>query len=116
MTERTTLRRVILPQATRLVLPPTGNETIGMLKYTSVVVVIGMSDLLYSGQTIYTRTYEVIPLLIVASIWYFLLTTVLAIGQARLEAKVRPLGGRPAGGGSRRGTLQSVLDGLRRAA
>jgi polar amino acid transport system permease protein len=105
MNRRLTYRRVILPQAIRLVLPPIGNETVGMLKNTSVVVVIGMSDLLYSAETIYTRTYQVIALLIVASIWYFILTTVLTVAQAWLEVKVRPSGASRSGSSSWRAGL-----------
>jgi polar amino acid transport system permease protein len=111
MSSRLTLRRVILPQATRLVLPPTGNQTIGMLKVTSVVVVVGMSDLLYSAQTIYTRTYQVIPLLIVASIWYFVVTSVLAVGQAFLEAHLRSSGSRRTGQSSGGGVFRALRPG-----
>jgi polar amino acid transport system permease protein len=64
------LRRVILPQAMRVVLPPTGNQVISMLKGTSLVSVLAISDLLYSAQIIYSSNYQTIPLLIVASLWY----------------------------------------------
>ncbi|MBS1677223.1 MAG: amino acid ABC transporter permease [Actinobacteria bacterium] len=80
------MRRVILPQAMRFIIPPTGNETIGMLKTTSLVSVIALSDLLYSAQAIYSRNYETIPLLIVVSIWYLFLTSLLTIGQRQIEA------------------------------
>ncbi len=80
-----TLRYVVLPQAMRIIIPPTGNETIGMLKATSLVSVIALSDLLYSAQTIYSRTFETIPLLIVASIWYLAATSVLSVGQHYIE-------------------------------
>ena len=61
------MRRVILPQAMRVVLPPTGNQVISMLKGTSLVSVLAISDLLYSAQIIYSLNYQTIPLLIVAS-------------------------------------------------
>ncbi len=64
------LRRIVLPQAMRVIIPPTGNETISMLKNTSLVSVIAYGELLYSAQTIYDANYKMIPLLIVASIWY----------------------------------------------
>lgn len=80
-----TLRRVILPQAMRVIIPPTGNETIGMLKMTSLVSVLAVSDLLYSAQIIYSRNFQTIPLLIVASIWYLIVTTVLTVGQYYVE-------------------------------
>ena len=85
MTRLLTMRRVVLPQAMRVVIPPTGNETISMLKTTSLVSVIATTELLYSVQLIYSRTYQTIPLLIVASIWYLIMTTVLTIGQYYLE-------------------------------
>ncbi|MGI5287849.1 amino acid ABC transporter permease [Nonomuraea polychroma] len=83
-------RRVILPQAARVIVPPTANETISMLKLTSLVLVIGLPDLLTSAQLIYGRNFQQIPLLIVASLWYLLLTTLLTFAQSRLE---RRLGG-----------------------
>jgi polar amino acid transport system permease protein len=79
------LRRVILPQAMRVILPPTGNNVISMLKTTSVVSVVAFPELLYSAQLIYAVNYLTIPLLIVASIWYLLVTTILTIGQHSLE-------------------------------
>lgn len=81
------LRKVILPQAMRIIVPPTGNEVIGMLKYTSLASVIAASELLQSAQTIYTRTFQIIPLLIVASIWYVFMTTVLTMLQRVVERR-----------------------------
>jgi polar amino acid transport system permease protein len=79
------MRRVVLPQAMRVIIPPTGNETISMLKNTSLVIVIPLTDLLYSTQLIYAATYQVIPMLIVASLWYVFMTTLLTIGQYYVE-------------------------------
>jgi polar amino acid transport system permease protein len=79
------MRRVVLPQAMRAIIPPTGNETIGMLKMTSLVSVISLADLLYSAQLIYSVNFQTIPLLITASLWYLIITTVLTIGQSRVE-------------------------------
>ncbi|WP_307833199.1 amino acid ABC transporter permease [Pimelobacter simplex] len=81
-------RRIILPQASRLIIPPTANETITMLKQSSLVVVLGMLDLLGTAQAIYSRNFQQIPLLLVASIWYLAMTTVLTYGQARLERRM----------------------------
>jgi polar amino acid transport system permease protein len=81
------LRKVVLPQAMRVIIPPTGNETIGMLKYTSLASVITVSELLTSVQSIYQRTFQIIPLLIVASIWYLIITSVLTVGQRALERR-----------------------------
>lgn len=78
-------RRIVLPQALRVIIPPTGNQVIGMLKYSSLVSVIALPDLLYSAQLIYTQTFETIPLLIVVSLWYLLCTTVLSVAQGYVE-------------------------------
>jgi polar amino acid transport system permease protein len=85
MTRGLALRRIILPQAARVIIPPTGNEVNNMLKTTSLVSVIAVSDLLYSVQLIYASTYQVIPMLIVALIWYLIMTSVLQVGQYYLE-------------------------------
>jgi polar amino acid transport system permease protein len=85
MTRLQTMRRIVLPQAMRVIVPPTGNETISMLKTTALVSVLATTDLLYSVQLIYAANYKQIPLLIVASIWYLILTTILSIGQYYIE-------------------------------
>lgn len=87
MTRAQTLRRVILPQAMRVIIPPTGNETIGMLKTTSLVVVVGYFELLTSVQRIYSANFQVIPLLIVAAAWYLALTSLLTLGQRAIERR-----------------------------
>jgi len=83
-----TYRRVVLPQAARLIVPPTANETISMLKMTSLVLVIGLPELTTTAQLIYGRNFQQIPLLIVASIWYLALTTVLTVIQTRIERRM----------------------------
>ena len=87
MTRLQTMRRIVLPQAMRVIIPPTGNETISMLKTTSLVSVIATTELLYSAQLIYSENYRTIPLLIVASLWYLIITTILSIGQYFLERR-----------------------------
>ena len=82
-----TLRRIVLPQAMRVIVPPTGNETISMLKTTSLVVVIAYFELTVAVQTIYSRTFQTIPLLIVAALWYLALTSVLSVGQVFIERR-----------------------------
>lgn len=82
---RQTLFNVVLPQAMRSIIPATGNQTIGMLKYTSLASIVGLRELLLSVQTIYNTNYEIIALLIVASLWYLVLTTVLTMIQSRIE-------------------------------
>jgi len=86
MSRLQTMRRIVLPQAMRVIIPPTGNETISMLKTTSLVIVIGaVHDLLFSASIIYSRTYQTIPLLIVASLWYLFVTSIMSVGQYYLE-------------------------------
>jgi polar amino acid transport system permease protein len=80
-----TMRRIVLPQAIRIIIPPTGNEAIGQLKNTSLVSVIALMELLTTVQIIYQATFQTIPLLLVAAFWYLLLTTVFSIGQSYLE-------------------------------
>ena len=98
MSRAQTLRRIVLPQAMRVIIPPTGNETISMLKTTSLVVVIGYFELLTSVQRIYSTNFQTIPLLIVAALWYLALTSALSIGQGFVE---RRYGRGVQGGGSR---------------
>lgn len=85
MSRFTMMWRIILPQAMRAIIPPTGNEVIGMLKWTSVASVIALADLLYSVELIAAKNFEPIPMLIVASLWYLIMTTVLSVGQYYLE-------------------------------
>ena len=79
------LWRIVIPQAMRSIVPPTGNQFISMIKATSLVSVIAMADLLYSAQSIYNRNFEVIPLLMVAVLWYLLITSILSVIQSRIE-------------------------------
>ncbi len=88
MSPLTTYRRVVLPQAARVVVPPTANQVISMLKLTSLVLVIGLADLLTTAQLIYGRNFQQIALLIVASFWYLVLTTILTLAQGRLERRL----------------------------
>src|SRR3954465_730233 len=87
MTRLQTMRRIVLPQAMRVIIPPTGNETISMLKTSSLVSVIAYQELLYTVQLIYAANYKQIPLLIVASIWYLVLTTILSVVQYYVERR-----------------------------
>jgi polar amino acid transport system permease protein len=85
MSRAQTLRRIVLPQAMRVIIPPTGNETISMLKTSSLVVVVGYFELLTSVQRIYSQNFQTIPLLIVAAAWYLAMTSVLSVGQGYIE-------------------------------
>ena len=85
MTRLKTMRLVALPQAMRVIIPPTGNETISMLKTTSLVSIIAVTELLQSVRNIYSVNYKVIPLLMVAMVWYLILTSILSVPQYYLE-------------------------------
>ncbi len=85
MTKPRMFFRIILPQALRIAIPPIGNDTINLLKATALVAFIAVPDLLYSVQTIYNRTYEIVPLLLVATIWYAVFVSILSLGQHHLE-------------------------------
>ncbi|HTF49897.1 MAG TPA: amino acid ABC transporter permease [Pseudonocardia sp.] len=83
------LHRIVLPQAMRIIVPPVANQTLSMLKNTSLVSVLGAADLLHSAQIIYSRTYQTVPLLIVAALWYLAMTSVLSVGQYYVERYYR---------------------------
>ncbi|MDT8910567.1 amino acid ABC transporter permease [Amycolatopsis sp. PS_44_ISF1] len=87
MKRTTTLRRIILPQAMRVIVPPTGNETIAMLKTTSLVVAIGYYELMVAVQTIYAQNFKTIPLLLTAVIWYLFMTSILTVIQVQIEKR-----------------------------
>ncbi|MFI0817654.1 amino acid ABC transporter permease [Streptomyces sp. NPDC021098] len=80
--------RITLPQALRVIVPPMGNELISLLKATSLVSVISLADLLYSVQLIYSKNFQTVPLLIVAAIWYMIITGVITLLQQRLERRL----------------------------
>ncbi len=107
MTRSLSMRRIVLPQAMRVIIPPTGNETISMLKTTALVSVITVPELLKVVGDIYARTYETIPMLIVASLWYIAVTSVLTFGQYYVE--------RYYGRGSSRRLPDTPLQRLRKA-
>jgi len=87
MTRLKILRRIVLPQAMRVIIPPTGNETISMLKTTSLASVIAVGDLFTQVQLIYGGNLQQVPLLVVASIWYLVLTSLLSVAQYFIERR-----------------------------
>lgn len=87
MSRGTKLRRIIVPQSMPTIVPATGNQFIGMFKETSLVSVLGVAELLQSVQLIYARTYQTIPLLIVACVWYLVMTLLLSYPQSLIEKK-----------------------------
>jgi polar amino acid transport system permease protein len=86
MSRLLTLRRVVLPQAMRVIVPPTGNETIAMLKDTALVAFVPVTnELFFQLQAIGSRTFKVFPMLVAACIWYLALTSVLMVAQYFIE-------------------------------
>lgn len=85
MTRAQAMRRIIMPQAIRVIIPPLSNELITLFKSTSLVSVIGFTELLTSVQLVYGRTYQTIPMLLVACLWYLLLTSIAMLAQGALE-------------------------------
>ncbi|HTC71234.1 MAG TPA: amino acid ABC transporter permease [Acidothermaceae bacterium] len=78
---------IILPQTIRVILPATGNQFIGMLKSTSLVSIIAAPDLMTNAQNIYSQNYLTVELLIVAALWYLVMTTVATLIQSRIERR-----------------------------
>jgi polar amino acid transport system permease protein len=106
------MRRIVLPQAMRVIIPPTGNETISMLKLTALVSTIAVPELFQHTQAIVNTTYITIPLFLMASLWYLAMTSVLTIGQYYLERYF----GRGSSRGQPRTTLpQRLLNAIRYA-
>ncbi|HJP78113.1 MAG TPA: amino acid ABC transporter permease [Pseudonocardiaceae bacterium] len=87
MTRMKVLRRIVLPQAMRIIIPPTGNEVISMLKTTSLATIVAVHELFGVAQFIYGNNFQQIPLLVVASLWYLVLTSILSIGQYYIERR-----------------------------
>jgi len=88
MTQMQTLRRIVLPQALRIIVPPTGNEFISMLKTSSLASAITYEELLRRANTIYSTNLHPLELLVVASGWYLAMTTTASIGQYFLERRL----------------------------
>ncbi|NKZ04675.1 amino acid ABC transporter permease [Actinomadura latina] len=85
MSRLQTMGRIVLPQAMRVIIPPTGNEALSMMKNTSLVAAIPFSELTFTAQTIYASTYKIIPMLVMACLWYLLLSSLMMVGQHYLE-------------------------------
>lgn len=88
MSRQRAFRKIVLPQTIRVIIPPTGNQFIGLLKASSLVSAIGGGDLLTRAQLIYAANFRVVPLLVVACVWYLILVTIASIGQYYLERAV----------------------------
>lgn len=81
------MRRIILPQAMRTIVPPVGNEFIGMVKFTSLASVIQFPEILHAAQNVYLVSGQVIELLLVATFWYLVVVTVFSVGQHFIEKR-----------------------------
>lgn len=86
MTPGKRMRKIVLPQALRIIIPPTGNEFISMLKTTSLVYVVAGNDLMTNASQIYKQNNLIMELLIVASLWYMVMTAIATFFQSKLEA------------------------------
>jgi polar amino acid transport system permease protein len=87
MTSGETMRHIVLPQAIRVILPPTGNEFVSILKTSSLATVVTYGELLRRAGDIYATNLQVVPLLVVASIWYLAITSVASVGQYYVERR-----------------------------
>lgn len=87
MSRAQTIRRIVLPQAMRVIVPPTGNETIAMVKDTSLVAFVPYYELFFQLQGIGGRTFQVFPMLVAACLWYLAIVSVLMVGQYFLERR-----------------------------
>ena len=88
MSRRQTMMRIVLPQAMRVIVPPTGNETIAMMKDTSLLIALPLTaELFYQTSSIASRTYQIIPSYLAAVLYYLIVTSVLMVGQSYLERR-----------------------------
>jgi polar amino acid transport system permease protein len=88
MSSGKTMRRIVLPQAMRVIVPPTGNETIAMVKDTSLLIAIPVNtELFYQASTIGSRTLKIMPTYVAATAWYLIVCSVLMVGQYYLERR-----------------------------
>lgn len=88
MSSGTTMRRIVLPQAMRVIVPPTGNETIAMVKDTSLLTAIPVNvELYYQASAVGTRTLQIMPSFVAVTAWYLILCSVLMVGQSFLERR-----------------------------
>ncbi len=87
MSRSLAMRRIVLPQAMRVIVPPTGNEVIAMLKDTSLVAYVPLADLFFNYEAIGARTFQVFPALVAAVVWYLAMTSVLLVAQYFIEKR-----------------------------
>lgn len=113
MSSSKTTRRIVLPQAMRVIVPPTGNETIAMVKDTSLLTAIPVNvELYYQASAVGTRTLQIMPSFVAVTAWYLILCSVLMVGQAFLERRFgRGFGTGPGKEGAIKAKLLSLKGG-----
>jgi polar amino acid transport system permease protein len=109
LSSRTIFRHIILPQALPSILPAVGNLIVGTLKGTSIVSIIAVSDLLYSAQLIYNQNYQIVPLLMVVTLWYIAATTCLSLLQGFVERRYASGTAKRAGESKKRVSVRADL-------
>jgi ABC-type amino acid transport system permease subunit len=87
MTKAKAMRRIVMPQALKVIVPPTGNQFIAMLKTTSLLFTIAVPEIFATGTDIYSRNFKYFEVLAVVSIWYLLLTALLTLAQKAIERR-----------------------------
>ena len=108
MSRSLAMRRIILPQALRVIIPPAGNQFISLLKATSLVSVIAGGDLLTAAENISSANLKTIELMLVATFWYLAITTITSIGQYFIERRLAPRRHRDARAMSDAGTTSAA--------
>lgn len=88
MTYRMTMRRIVIPQALRIILPPAGNQFISMLKTTSLLFTVAVPELFSTGTNLYSVNFRYFEILSVMTIWYLVLTSLITFGQRRMERRL----------------------------
>jgi len=84
------MRRIVLPQAARVIVPPLGNEFNGMIKNTSLLAFIGVYEMFFDAETHYSTTFKPVEYFLAVAFWYLVLTTIWSIIQARIERRLDP--------------------------
>jgi polar amino acid transport system permease protein len=108
MSRGQTMRRIVLPQAMRVIVPPTGNETIAMIKDTALVAYVPAYELWFQLQGIGNRTFRLFPMLVAACLWYLAITSLLMVGQYFLEKRFARGTNRGGGGRGLRMRMMSI--------
>jgi polar amino acid transport system permease protein len=88
MTRRLAMRRIVLPQAARVIVPPLGNEFNGMIKNTSLLAFIGVYEMFFDAEVHYSTTFQPVEYFLAVAFWYLVLTTIWSVIQARIERRL----------------------------